>query len=59
MALSEQEQLLIASVAINVLLVVERFLKRIKKSSCCGSEIELGTPTVTVESVQINSDKNI
>jgi len=33
--------ILISSLIINVLMIVERFMNRIKKSSCFGSNIEL------------------
>jgi hypothetical protein len=39
--MDSQTQLLISSLIINVLLIIERFLKRIRTSKCCGSEIIL------------------
>jgi regulatory protein YycI of two-component signal transduction system YycFG len=39
--MDSQTALLVSSVVINVLLIIERFMKRITKSKCCGSEITL------------------
>lgn len=42
--MDNQTSLLIGSVVINILLVIERIMKRAKKSSCMGSTIEFETP---------------
>jgi len=39
--MDSQTALLVSSVVINVLLIIERFMKRITKSKCCGSELTL------------------
>ncbi len=39
--MDNQTSLLVTSVIVNLLLILERFLKRITKSECCGSKIEL------------------
>lgn len=36
-----QTQLLISSVIINILLVIERTLARVKRSQCCGNTVEM------------------
>ena len=35
--------LVIINLAINLLTVIDHFLSRIKKSNCCGSQLELDT----------------
>lgn len=67
--MDQQTQLLIASVIINVLMIIERFMKRITKSKCCGSELTLDrsdssytppklvTPTdIELKTVKIETD---
>lgn len=41
--MDEQLALLITSVSVNVLLVVKEIFAHIKKSRCCGAEIEMET----------------
>jgi hypothetical protein len=41
--MDQETNLLIASVIINILLIIERMFNKIKKSKCCNSEIELQT----------------
>lgn len=38
-----QIALLITSVSMNILLIVKDFVKRIKRSDCCGSHLDLST----------------
>jgi len=54
-----QTSLLISSVVINVLLIVERFMKRITKSKCCGSELTLepSKSSIDLNNIKI-SDNN-
>jgi hypothetical protein len=35
--------LLISSIIINVLLIIERIMSKMKRSKCCGSELEMKT----------------
>ena len=48
--------MLLASVIINVLLILERMFNKIKKSECCGSKLELITTNSPTKS---NSEREI
>jgi hypothetical protein len=54
--MDSQTALLVSSVVINVLLIIERFMKRITKSKCCGSEITL-EPSKSVADLNISNIK--
>lgn len=42
--------IIICSLILNIGLIVERSFKRVKKSKCCGSELEMqSTPTSSQE----------
>lgn len=38
--MDQQTILILLSFLMNIFLIIERFLKRIKKSDCCGSHLE-------------------
>jgi hypothetical protein len=52
--------LLISSIVINILLVIERFLKRITKSKCCGSELTLepSKSSIDLHNIKISDNSN-
>jgi hypothetical protein len=54
-----QTSLLISSVVINVLLIVERIMSKMKRSKCCNSEIEMNTSKSSIDLNNIKiSDNN-
>ncbi len=64
--MDSQSALLVSSVVINVLLILDRFMKRITKSKCCGSELilepsksvaDLNLSNIKVEDVSTNESK--
>ncbi len=54
--MENNSQMLLASVIINVLLILERMFNKIKKSECCGSKLELITTNSPTKS---NSEREI
>ena len=56
--MDSQTSLLVSSVVINILLIIERFLKRITKSECCGSKVELERSTSVKEFSNIQVENN-
>jgi hypothetical protein len=65
--MDSQTALLVSSVVINVLLIIDRCLKRVTKSKCCGSELTLepsksladfnNLSNIKVENVSTNETK--
>ena len=52
--MDQETNLLIASVIINVLLIIERMFNKVKKSKCCNSEIELQTNSPQNENKKVD-----
>jgi hypothetical protein len=43
--MNSETSLLVSSVIINVLLIVERIMSRMKRSNCCGNIVEMSSPS--------------
>lgn len=52
--MDNQSQILIASLIINILMIIERFLKRIKKSTCCGNTLEMDNKEQEMTEIKLN-----
>jgi hypothetical protein len=54
--MDSQTALLVSSVVINVLLIIDKFLRRITKSKCCGSELTLESSKSSANLKEISLD---
>ena len=57
--MDNQTSLLVSSVVINILLIIERFMKRITKSECFGTKLELerSKSTNNIQELNLNNIK--